>query len=290
MSCKIFKNQKFLEVSILVINILSLIIIIISSSQIPWNYIRKIKIIIFITNMFFVIYFVFLILFYLYVYYNKNNFKNISLKCYIIFPYISIIISFIFIILMIIDSILIIKDLKKAKREIYSYNKKKLLLYKETKNIITKEQWIKTILCLLLIVIFWIITFILWIFNSTIIKKDYYKFKNEKRKFNVQQKVVCDSTFNFDKNLSSASDYNQTNEIIKLEPSNISIKQIKKENKNSLNNINSRTKKLSKIFFQRNDSEKKDKKKMYIQSLKINLNTFRFKDEDSVINKSNNSK
>lgn len=290
MSCKIFKNQKFLEVSILVINILSLIIIIISSSQIPWNYIRKIKIIIFITNMFFVIYFIFLILFYLYVYYNKNNFKNISLKCYIIFPYISIIISFIFIILMIIDSILIIKDLKKAKREIYSYNKKKLLLYKETKNIITKEQWIKTILCLLLIVIFWIITFILWIFNSIIIKKDYYKFKNEKRKFNVQQKVVCDSTFNFDKNLSSASDYNQTNEIIKLEPSNISIKQIKKENKNSLNNINSRTKKLSKIFFQRNDSEKKDKKKMYNQSLKINLNTFRFKDEDSVINKSNNSK
>ena len=290
MSCKIFKNQKFLEVSILVINILSLIIIIISSSQIPWNYIRKIKIIIFITNMFFVIYFIFLILFYLYVYYNKNNFKNISLKCYIIFPYISIIISFIFIILMIIDSILIIKDLKKAKREIYSYNKKKLLLYKETKNIITKEQWIKTILCLLLIVIFWIITFILWIFNSIIIKKNYYKFKNEKRKFNVQQKVVCDSTFNFDKNLSSASDYNQTNEIIKLEPSNISIKQIKKENKNSLNNINSRTKKLSKIFFQRNDSEKKDKKKMYNQSLKINLNTFRFKDEDSVINKSNNSK
>lgn len=290
MSCKIFKNQKFLEVSILVINILSLIIIIISSSQIPWNYIRKIKIIIFITNMFFVISFIFLILFYLYVYYNKNNFKNISLKCYIIFPYISIIISFIFIILMIIDSILIIKDLKKAKREIYSYNKKKLLLYKETKNIITKEQWIKTILCLLLIVIFWIITFILWIFNSIIIKKDYYKFKNEKRKFNVQQKVVCDSTFNFDKNLSSASDYNQTNEIIKLEPSNISIKQIKKENKNSLNNINSRTKKLSKIFFQRNDSEKKDKKKMYNQSLKINLNTFRFKDEDSVINKSNNSK
>lgn len=290
MSCKIFKNQKFLEVSILVINILSLIIIIISSSQIPWNYIRKIKIIIFITNMFFVVSFIFLILFYLYVYYNKNNFKNISLKCYIIFPYISIIISFIFIILMIIDSILIIKDLKKAKREIYSYNKKKLLLYKETKNIITKEQWIKTILCLLLIVIFWIITFILWIFNSIIIKKDYYKFKNEKRKFNVQQKVVCDSTFNFDKNLSSASDYNQTNEIIKLEPSNISIKQIKKENKNSLNNINSRTKKLSKIFFQRNDSEKKDKKKMYNQSLKINLNTFRFKDEDSVINKSNNSK
>ena len=290
MSCKIFKNQKFLEVSILVINILSLIIIIISSSQIPWNYIRKNKIIIFITNMFFVVSFIFLILFYLYVYYNKNNFKNISLKCYITFPYISIIISFIFIILMIIDSILIIKDLKKAKREIYSYNKKKLLLYKETKNIITKEQWIKTILCLLLIVIFWIITFILWIFNSIIIKKDYYKFKNEKRKFNVQQKVVCDSTFNFDKNLSSASDYNQTNEIIKLEPSNISIKQIKKENKNSLNNINSRTKKLSKIFFQRNDSEKKDKKKMYNQSLKINLNTFRFKDEDSVTNKSNNSK
>jgi len=275
----LFKNKKILEFGILIFNVFSFIIIIIELWQIPWNYVDEINIFIFLINMIFDLFCFFVIIYYIYENFNKNNYRFFYSKCYIIFGYISNIISLICTILMIIDSILIIIDLKNEKREVYSYDKKKLIMVKEIKNVIRKKKLVLIAISLLLNIIFWMIIFIFWCFILFIIKKEYKNYLSDK--INKNEKSIY-STYNYDNITCPSSDFGQTEDILNNKfkvNDNYSVK-IKKKSEMENN----------KYYTQKKEESGNKYRDLIYRSLKLDLKVLDFKDNDTYADKSIKSK
>ena len=224
----------------------------------------------------------FVIIYYIYFNFNKINYAYKYSKCYITFGYISNIISLFCTILMIMDSILIMIDLKNEKREVYSYDKKKLIMIKETKSVITKNEFIIIVISLLLNIVFWILILIFWYFILIIIKREYINYLRDK--INKKDKSL-DSQYIYDNISYPSSDFNQTEDILnqknlKLRINNNNIEQLKK--KSELENRKNNTDKKKESRKEHND--------IVYHSLKLNLKNLNFKDNNAYIDKSINSK
>ena len=89
----LFKNKKILKYSILFFHLFSFIITVIELSQIPWKYIDRINIFMFLINMIFGFFCFFVIIYYIYMNFNNHNhnynYKYNCFKCYITFGFIS---------------------------------------------------------------------------------------------------------------------------------------------------------------------------------------------------------
>ena len=224
----------------------------------------------------------FVIIYYIHANFSKNNYTYIFSKCYIIFGYVSNIISLLCTILMIVDSIFIIINLKNEKREVFSYDKKKLIMVKEIKCVITKEKLLIIAIILLLNIIFWMLIFIFWCFILFIIKREY---KNYLRyKINKKEKSL-DSTYNYDNITFPFSEFTQTKDFLNKN----NIKKLKINNNNSV-----KSKKKNVIEKGQNYTQKKEERKKFndliYHSLKLDLKVLDLNDNYTYIDKSINSK
>jgi hypothetical protein len=184
---------------------------------------------------------------------------------------------------MIIDSIFIIINLKNEKREVYSYDKKKLIMVKEIKCVIKKEKLIIIVIILLLHIIFWMLIFIFWCFILFIIKKEYHNYLRDK--INIKEKSL-DSRYNYDNMSYPSSEFNQTEDILSQKP----IKKLKINDKNS-----EKLKKKSEMENKKNYTQKKEESgkkfdNIVYHSLKLDLKVFTLNDNTAYIDKSINSK
>jgi len=282
----LFKNKKILKYSILFFHLFSFIITVIELSQIPWKYIDRINIFMFLINMIFGFFCFFVIIYYIYMNFNNHNhnynYKYNCFKCYITFGFISNIISLLCIILMIIDSILIIIDLKNEKREVYSYDKKKLIMVKEIKNVITKNKLGIIVISLILSVVFWMFIFIFWCFIIFLTKREY---KNYLIGI-INKESSLESSYNYDNMTCPSSDFNQTEDIIKQK--NIKIFIINDNNSVKIKKKSELEKRKS-YTAQKKERDKKDDNLIY-HSLKLDLKVLDFNDNNTYIDKSINSK
>ena len=279
----LFKNKKLLEYSILFLHLFTFIITIIELSQIPWKYIDRNNIYMFIINMIFGFFCFFVIIYYIYVSFNNLNYKYNYFKCYITFGYISNIISLFCSILMIMDLILIIIDLKNEKREVYSYDKKKLIMVKEIKNVITKRKLGIIVICLLLNIVFWMLIFIFWCFIIFIIKREY---KNYLRDKIIIKEKSLESTYNCDNMTCPSSDFNQTEDILNQN----NKKKLKINDNNSVEfKKKKKIEKRKNYSIQKKELGKKGNDLIY-HSLKLDLKVLNFNDNNTYIDKSINSK
>ena len=214
---------------------------------------------------------------------NHNyNYKYNCFKCYITFGFISNIISLLCIILMIIDSILIIIDLKNEKREVYSYDKKKLIMVKEIKNVITKNKLGIIVISLILSVVFWMFIFIFWCFIIFLIKREYKNYLSGI----INKESSLESSYNYDNMTCPSSDFNQTEDIIKQK--NIKILKINDNNSVKIKKKSELEKRKS-YTAQKKERDKKDDNLIY-HSLKLDLKVLDFNDNNTYIDKSINSK